>query len=65
MTDPHEVVKAGFSLTQEVLLRLDAEGGNKSALVEQLLREHFGMAPRPALDKGGRKPRAPKEQQSR
>lgn len=61
MKDPHEVAKAGFSLTQEVLARLDAEGVNKSALVERLLREHFGMAPRPALDKGGRRPQGPKE----
>lgn len=54
MHDPHDVVIDSFSLTRELRDRLRASGEPKSALVERLLREHFGMPPRPNVSQRGR-----------
>lgn len=51
---PADIVLDTFSLTREVRDMLRASGQNKSALVEQLLREHFGMPPRPEVARRGR-----------
>jgi len=51
---PTDIVLDTFSLTREIRDRLRASGQNKSALVEQLLREHFGMPPRPEVARRGR-----------
>lgn len=51
---PHDTVIDSFSLTRECRDRLRACGESKSALVERLLREHFGMAPRPPVEQRGR-----------
>jgi hypothetical protein len=52
--NPTDIVLDTFSLTREVRDRLRAEP-NKSALVESLVRGHYGMEPRPAeIGKRGR-----------
>lgn len=51
---PDDIVVDAFSLTREVRDTLRASGQNKSALVERLLREHFGMPPRPEVAQRGR-----------
>jgi hypothetical protein len=45
------IVHKTLSLTPEVAQRLAAEA-NASALVERLLRAHYGMPPRPTLPDG-------------
>ena len=43
------VVHKTLSLTPDVAARLDADGVNKSELVERLLREHYNMPLRPTF----------------
>lgn len=54
MPGPHDIVIDSFSITREVRDRLRAAGEPKSALVERLLREHYGMPPRPDVSQRGR-----------
>lgn len=52
--DPHDIVTETLAFTRELRDRLRASGESKSALAERLLREYFGMPPRPDVQKRGR-----------
>lgn len=52
--NPHDIVTETLAFTRELRGRLRASGESKSGLVERLLREHFGMPPRPDVQTRGR-----------
>ena len=52
--DPHDIITETLSFTREVRDRLRACGEPKGPLVERLLREHWGMPPRPDVSQRGR-----------